>query len=646
MALSTDGRHAHLSWHGSDRWNTTLRRQLIYRWRLDQGSWSEPVDKENLQLHNLTRGAHTFELQASDLAGNTSREDPSARISFFFPFPWYVRTEVLLLTLACLLLVLALAWNTWRGYRERTQTLAASEARYRQLVEDVEFVLVRFHADGSIHYLSPQIEQLTGYPASEIQANPSRLVEIVHPDQRGHIAALAARRRGQDAEPLDVEFQIRRRDGSWRWLFVRQRARFDNHGRLEGFDETAIDITERKTMENDLVRAREALLHGQKLESLGVLAGGIAHDFNNLLVGVLGYAALARQSVEKGSRLDKLLAEIENAGQRAAGLCQHLLTYSGRGKAEMRPIDLSDLVARMLPLLEMPVPERVSLHTCLETPLPPVLGDPAQLNQVVMNLILNASEALGSNDGTVTIKTGAVEASGSFFRDARIGRNCPAGTYVSVTVVDTAGELDPAQLDRIFDPFFTTKASGRGLGLAAVLGIVRGHGGALEVQVDPGRSTTFAVYLPATTARETGLQPDTSTTDDSTTPRRGHGTVLVIDDNPMVSTVAEGTLQELGFDVHTARDGEAGVAAFRRHLDTLAAVLLDMNMPRKHAAEVLAEIRKHRIDLPVLLMSGFDESEVSIRCAADPRTSFLQKPYTPRQLTGALWSLIPKEPGS
>jgi PAS domain S-box-containing protein len=376
----------------------------------------------------------------------------------------------------------------------------------------------------------------------------------------------------------------------------------------------------RREVEASEARSR----HVQKLESIGVLAGGIAHDFNNLLHVVLGNADLARLQLPPDSEAREHLDEVVRATQRAAELTQQLLAYSGRGAVETRQLDLSCEVREMATLLRTAISRQATLVWDLSTDLPPVTADPTQIRQVVMNLITNASDALGDGPGTISLRTGVV---------ADGDRDPGPGQFVFLEVADDGCGMDSGTLQRIFDPFFSTKFAGRGLGLAAVMGIVESHGGHIRIRTAPDEGTTFRLLFPAVAGQAEGAPRRISAAD-----WRGHGTVLVVEDEDGVREVVGRMLERLGFQVITADDGLAALERLDDHDGAVSAVLLDLSMPRMGGFETLQHIRERKPDLPVILMSGYTEQEVASKLldGTSGAVGFLQKPFLPEDLTSVL----------
>ncbi|HUF27631.1 MAG TPA: MASE1 domain-containing protein [Gemmatimonadaceae bacterium] len=389
---------------------------------------------------------------------------------------------------------------------------------------------------------------------------------------------------------------------------------------------------ERMRNEEDRRRIDEQLGQTQKLESLGVLAGGVAHDFNNLLAGILGNASLARGEVDEGEDPSESLVQIETAARRAADLTRQMLAYSGRGAFVIQRIDLGALVNEMAGLLASVISKKAVLDLRVPESIPECEGDATQLRQLVMNLITNASDALGDDGGTITVTTGVVEATRAELAGSFIDEQLPEGRYVFLEVRDTGCGMDYGTRARIFDPFFTTKFTGRGLGLAATLGIVRGHRGAITVESAPGAGSAFRLLLPALAPPLARSEPVTGPIAvRAGSPWRGSGRILVVDDEEMVRTLAVRVLEASGFDVLGATDGREAIALFTRSPDTIRLVLLDWMMPHLGGGETLDALRRIRPKVPVILSSGYAEQTVGGRLE-DERTVFIQKPYRPQEL--------------
>jgi len=476
---------------------------------------------------------------------------------------------------------------------------------------------------------SPVLDEIFGIGAA-YDRDVTGWLGIVHPEEREAMGAYFVGEVLGRRQPFNREYRIQRpADGAVRWVHGLGALEFDAAGRPAKMFGTIQDITERKESEAERRRLEQQILHAQKLESLGVLAGGIAHDFNNILTAVIGNAGLARLRLETGSPALENLRQIELAAGRAADLARQMLAYSGKGRFRVEALDLNQLVEEMEQMLRVSISKKAILRLSFARPLPAVDADATQLHQVVMNLVINASEAIGEGDGVITISTGSLACSREFLQEIWLDERLPEGRYVTLEVADTGCGMDKETLARIFDPFFTTKFTGRGLGMAAVLGIVRGHRGAIKAYSEPGRGTTFKVFFPAGL-----LQPPAPREQAPQTPWSGSGTALLVDDEEGVRAIAAAMLRELGFDVVTACDGAEAIERYREGRPDL--VLLDLTMPHLDGEQAFRELRALDPSARVLLSSGYNELEVAQRFAGRGLAGFIQKPYTFEALRAAL----------
>ena len=406
----------------------------------------------------------------------------------------------------------------------------------------------------------------------------------------------------------------------------------DQDGNVIGITGMGRDITARKTAEAERTRFEAKVQHAQKLESLGVLAGGLAHDFNNLLVGILGNVGLMQEEVEPGAPMQEWLTDVEHAARRAADLTSQMLAYSGKGQFVIERLDLSQTVHEMANLLAAVTSKKATLVQELATGLPAIEGDATQIRQVIMNLITNASDSLDDHTGTVRLTTGIAEASREYLETIAPERDLTPGRYVYLAVSDTGSGMDQETVQRIFDPFFTTKFTGRGLGLAAVQGIIRGHKGVITVDTAPGRGTRFTVMFPAVAGHArisapVQIQPG---------PVPDGVVVLVVDDEDTVRNVARRTLERAGYIVDTAPDGQAALDMVRAEPGRYGCVLLDLTMPRLSGEETQLELQRSVPSLPVVISSGFSEQEAIRRFEGRGVAGFVEKPYLPADLTAAI----------
>ena len=388
------------------------------------------------------------------------------------------------------------------------------------------------------------------------------------------------------------------------------------------------DITVRRAAEEEHRKMEDQILQSQKLESLGVLAGGIAHDFNNLLTAILGYADLTAAEFPEESPLRDNVEQISKTARRAAELTRQMLAYSGRGRFIIQPVHLSKLAADMSQLLEISVSKKSILRFRCAPELPCIQADEAQVRQVLMNLVLNASEAIGDRSGTITVHTGVMDCDQAYLSETYLSHNLAEGRYAFVEVTDTGCGMTADVQAKIFDPFFSTKFTGRGLGLAAVLGIVRGHGGAISVYSEPNKGSAFKVLFPAVTETRAAVSAPTK----EANAWHGAATVLVVDDEEIVRTLARKMLENAGFCVITATNGREGVEIFTEHAGDIDLVLLDMSMPHMDGVEAFSEIRTIRPDAKVILASGYNKQDVTERFAGKGLMGFIQKPFVTAEL--------------
>ena len=396
------------------------------------------------------------------------------------------------------------------------------------------------------------------------------------------------------------------------------------------------DISHQKQAEVDRMETERRMLQAQKLESLGVLAGGIAHDFNNLLTAMLGNASLARLDLPENSPVHRPLGQIENAAVRAAELCKEMLAYSGRSQLATARTDLSALVEDTTQLLQVSISKKCVLKLELHQPLPAILADPTQIRQIIMNLVINSSDAIGERSGLIRVSTGVIRIDRRYMEETLLSPELALGDYVYLEINDNGCGMPPEVKARIFEPFYTTKFTGHGLGLAAVLGIVRSHHGTIKVYSEPGRGTTFKLLFPAIedSAQAAGKPADGIST------WRGAGLALVVDDEETVRAVTARTLESFGFTPLTASDGAEGVRVFREHAGELRLVLLDLTMPHMDGEETYRELYRINPDVPVVLMSGFAEKDTVDRFAGKRLAGFIQKPFDRKRLQAKLRSVL------
>ena len=478
--------------------------------------------------------------------------------------------------------------------RAREERLSS---QLRAVVESSEDAIIAKDLNGVVQSWNLGAEQIFGYTAAEMEGRP---ITALIPDDRAHEEPDILERIRRGGRVKHFETVRVRKDGQRIQVSLTISPIRDAAGQIAGVSDIARDITERHALEEQVRQA-------QRLESLGVLAGGLAHDFNNLLTGIIGNASLAMEDVvhpEVRSRLNEIL----HTGERAALLVRQMLAYAGKGRFVVETLDLSVQVKEIARLVRTSIPKLVELDLRLAQDLPAVDADRAQLQQLVMNLVVNAAEAIGDHTGVVTVTTSTRRSDGE--------------DEVVLEVTDTGCGMDEATQARIFDPFFSTKFTGRGLGLAAVMGIIRAQKGSITVDTAPGRGSKFTVVLPAVAARPAVVEPP------EPPDIRGYGHLLVVDDEELIRNMARFALERCGYTVQLAGDGRAAVEAFSADPTAFSAVLLDLTMPVMNGEEALARMQEIHPAVRVVLSSGYSEVEALRRFHNRRLAGFLQKPYT------------------
>lgn len=520
------------------------------------------------------------------------------------------------------------------------ERLRASQERLQMALRSARMGTWEWNVEtGEVHW-SEEMEMLLGIPPGTIPRHVSAFENLIHPDDwpamRAEVTRCLKLRPGEP-DGYAMEHRSIRADGLTIWLEAVGHFFRDERGRALRLLGVTREVTERKQAEAERRTLEAQLQHAQKLESLGVLAGGIAHDFNNLLTGVLGNVELAQSHLPEESPSQRHLGGIERSARRAADLCRQMLAYSGQGKFVVQRTNLNVLVEEMAHLLEASISKKAKLTCNLAQGLPDLVCDPGQVCQVIMNLITNASESLGAESGAIEIITSTCRGDSRFFRGAVLYEAGAPCAYVCLEVRDAGHGMDEATQRRIFDPFFTTKFTGRGLGLSAVLGIVRAHCGAIRIKSAPGKGTRFMVYFPACLEGASVATPVHPGPPEGATA----GTVLFVDDESSILGVMQEYLSAIGFRVLTASDGEEAVDVFSRRHHEIDAVVLDLTMPRKNGEEAFREMQQIRKDIPVILTSGYGEDDAAEHYRRAGLASFLQKPYQGSDLLGHLRAVLP-----
>lgn len=454
--------------------------------------------------------------------------------------------------------------------------------------------------------------------------------------------------------------RMKRKDGSWRWFVDRGKVvDRDSNGKATRITGTIYDITEKLEADRQQKELEAQLQEAQKIESLGLLAGGIAHDFNNLLVSITGNIELALSKLDPNHEVVHLLRDADDGALQAARLTDQILTYAGKSNFQQTLFSFSDLVKSMSQLLSISISKKIRLFQELESDLPMIEGDETQIRQVVMNLITNASDAIGKNEGEITLSTSVVfqqePPENPLFKSIRFEPR----SFICFSVKDSGCGMDAQTKERIFEPFFTTKATGKGLGLAATLGIIRRHQGFLEIESVPNKGTTFKMFLPILSEKEledhrkedssSGRFPIMNPNHKTILPEKTDsveqklkGKVLIIDDESSVRDVATRMLTHHGMKTIEAANGKMGLQAFKENQRSIQFILLDCMMPQMNGFEVYEEIRKLDKEVPILFSSGYNEPDSYRSIVLDPFVGYIQKPYRKATLLTHVQQLLEK----
>ena len=512
------------------------------------------------------------------------------------------------------------------------EALRESEARWRSLVENAPDIIMMVDRSGLISFIN---KAGPGFRIEDVIGSSS--LQFISPSSQ--MRARDAYARAWDyGETVDFEIEATPQNHESQYYEVRV-SPIRSGERTVALINISRDITDRKRLAEERLQIERKLQETQRLESLGLLAGGVAHDFNNLLTGVINYTVLAASKLAPKSSPVEYLEKAETAARRAADLTRQLLAYSGRGKLVTQPLNVSSVVSEMRELLQTSISKRITFSLQLTSNLPAVIADATQLRQVIMNLILNASEAIGTEIGVVTLKTHLVEATTESLISPYSSDLLPPGKYVCVEVSDTGCGMVPATLQRIFDPFFSTKFAGRGLGLSAVLGIVRGHHGAIQVQSVPGSGTTFRVLLPIQAGETEAPEQVATPLPAAPTAIGSSPLVLLIDDEEVARMSVEAVLLSENFRVELAANGREGLELFSKIKD-IDLVILDLTMPDLDGEQVFRVLRQQCPEVRVIITSGYSTEEIALKHAGDDRVGFVQKATGPRALLSEIRRIL------
>jgi PAS domain S-box-containing protein len=487
-------------------------------------------------------------------------------------------------------------------------------------------------------YFSQVYYTMLGYEPHEIPLSYDKWKDLVHPEEIETFEHSIDEILNNKKELYEIEYRMRTKKGEWKWILSRgkvvERNKQNNPLRIIG---THTDITEKKKSEEENKKIEERIRSIQKHESLGKMAGGIAHGFNNILAGILGYAEIILMELPSDSPERYYLQKIQKSTQRGSDITKQMLSYTGHVKFTLEEINLAELIKEMNQFIEISTSNKCIFKYDIEENLPTIQGDTGQIRQVIMNLIMNASEAIESNNGIITLKTGKIACNETYLCKNYPEENLSEGIYLYLDISDTGCGIEEDIQSKIFDPFFTTKFLGRGLGLAAVHGIVRVHKGAIKVFSKKGEGTTMRLLFPALR-----YLPEKEKERELTAPKvyANGRTILVIDDAEDICTVAGKLLGKAGFTVMTASNGQEGLEIFRASCEDISLIILDVAMPVMSGEKAFKELKLIKSDVPVILTSGYNEDHALSRFGEAEIAGFIQKPYRGQDLIEMVNSIV------
>ena len=523
-----------------------------------------------------------------------------------------------------------------RAERTTTETEAELVQTLNSLPVHVWSAVVSSDGEYTPRRMSTVLAEISGRPIQFFDGSPEKWFETIHAEDRPRLEKMVESVLAGTQERADYEYRLVRADGAIRIMSDSVRTTHVESGRR--LDGVSRDVTEVKEVEEERLRLEERFQQAQKLDSLGVLAGGIAHDFNNLLVAMLGHARLAEEDLPQGSPVRHNLKSVIKAARQAGELCGQMLAYAGKVPIDTKAIELDEIVEEIGELLRASIPSSTLVRYSFDKEVPCLLGDASQVRQVALNLITNASESIGETGGEIMLRVQTTQYDSAGLAEMEFSEALEPGPYVVLTVSDTGCGMDGSIRTKIFEPFYTTKFAGRGLGLAAVVGIVRGHGGALRIESEIGHGSSVSVIFPAVD-RAAASEIDLS--ENESRPFRGARKVLLVEDEEAARELARIVLERAGIDVVEAADGVEALAIFRLKPEEFDCVLLDLTMPHMDGVETYARLQKVRPDIPVILCSGYPESAAVARFADLGLSGFLKKPYEPEELVACLYTLSP-----
>ncbi len=517
--------------------------------------------------------------------------------------------------------------NTHLELKSQKDLLQKSDERHRAILQTAMDGIWLTDIHGRLLEVNETYCRMSGYSSAELLTMNIADIEAKESakETEAHIAEIIEKAQGR------FESVHHRKDGTEFDVEVSVQFRQVNGGQFVAFIH---DITKRKQAEKERQLLELQFQQAQKMESLGVLAGGIAHDFNNILTIVIGYCELIK--MDSHNKLEHV-DQIHKAAERAAELCRQMLAYAGKAQIAQVQVNMNPLLAEMVALLKTTIQKNVELMSDLATDIPIFYGDASQLSQVVMNLIINASEAIGDTPGKIQVSLVRCEIKGDQTLKDHIGMAIPAGWYACLEVADDGCGMDEETRNRLFEPFFTTKFAGRGLGMSATLGIIKAHNGALQCFSQQGHGTTFKVYLPIQLHE---ICKPVITNHAAPIQWQGSGVVLLVEDEAQIAFLANTMLTQMGFNVIEASNGKEALALYHKHASDIVLVLTDMGMPVMDGYALFRELKIISPELPIVISSGFGDTVVTMRIPSEEIAGLISKPYRYDQLRDVLKSVI------
>lgn len=524
----------------------------------------------------------------------------------------------------------------WRQQAEKE--LRESEERFRFLAEKMADIIWTVNLNFQTTYVSPSIEKILGFTPEERKRQT--LEEMITPDslekvQRMFLEEFRRDEAGNDDpdRSVTVEVEYYRKDGSTVWLENKVKAMRDGSGRIEGIYGVSRDITDRKTAEKEKIKLQSQLQQVQKMESIGTLAGGIAHDFNNILGIIVGNTELAMDDIPEWHSARRNLKEILTSSIRARDIVKQILAFSRQSPQEKKPVRIIPIIKESLKLLRSSIPATIRIHQSISSESDTVLADPVQINQVLINLCINAVHAMGDKGGVLEVGLEDVELDSG---DAIQYHDLPSGKYVRLTVSDTGHGIESILLKRIFDPYFTTKGVGKGsgMGLSVVHGIVKSHGGCVAVNSEPGKGTVFNVLFPCV---EDKPEPEVEI---SIEIPRGKGKILFVDDEKAIIDIMQPMIERLGYEVSVRTSSIEGLEAFRANPNRFDLVITDFTMPNMTGMELAKALFKLRSDIPVILCTGYSEHINEDKAKRSGIRAFVVKPVVLSEIASTIRKVL------